>query len=176
MRTAMLAGAMVMVFSGAALAQSWKPPSDAERCPSKWGGQDQRGSANLMTPEKVLRAARLIRTGEVIELDRRYPYTGLLVYAREAAIADGVDITTVEVREDDGRVIPYTANWLDAQMENQHMLDLEAVEQGVALRTDAGTIDTLVSRILHADVHLEDDTGAPCPTRRSRLSPRTASP
>ena len=68
MRTAMLAGAMVMVFSGAALAQSWKPPSDAERCPSKWGGQDQRGSANLMTPEKVLRAARLIRTGEVIEL------------------------------------------------------------------------------------------------------------
>src|SRR3990167_664903 len=97
---------------------------------------------------------------EVIELDRRYPYTGLLVYAREAAIADGVDITTVEVREDDGRVIPSTANWLDAQMENQHMLDLEAVEQGVALRTDAGTIDTLVSRILHADVHLEDDTGA----------------
>src|SRR5437879_12631974 len=48
--------------------QSWQPPSDAQRCPSKWGAGDQRGSANLMKPQTVLRAARLIRTGEVIEL------------------------------------------------------------------------------------------------------------
>jgi kynurenine formamidase len=51
-------------------AQSWQPPSEAERCPSKWGAGDQRGSANHMKPETVLRAARLIRTGEVIELGR----------------------------------------------------------------------------------------------------------
>jgi len=49
-------------------AQSWQPPSDAQRCPSKWGAGDQRGSANHMKPETVLRATRLIRTGEVIEL------------------------------------------------------------------------------------------------------------
>jgi len=49
-------------------AQSWQPPSDAQRCPSKWGAGDQRGSANLMKPQTVLRASRLIRTGEVIEL------------------------------------------------------------------------------------------------------------
>jgi len=49
-------------------AQSWQPPDDAQRCPSKWGPNDQRGSANHMKPETVLRAARLIRTGEVIEL------------------------------------------------------------------------------------------------------------
>jgi len=49
-------------------AQSWQPPSDAQRCPSKWGAGDQRGSANHMKPETVLRAARLIRTGEVFEL------------------------------------------------------------------------------------------------------------
>jgi kynurenine formamidase len=49
-------------------AQSWQPPSDAQRCPSKWGAGDQRGSANLMKPQNVLRASRLIRTGEVIEL------------------------------------------------------------------------------------------------------------
>ncbi|OFW00996.1 MAG: hypothetical protein A3I61_05145 [Acidobacteria bacterium RIFCSPLOWO2_02_FULL_68_18] len=49
-------------------AQSWRPPSDAERCPSRWGAGDERGAANLMTPALVLRAARLIRTGEVIEL------------------------------------------------------------------------------------------------------------
>lgn len=51
-----------------ASAQSWRPPADAERCPSTWGAADQRGAANLMTPDVVLRAARLIRTGEVIEL------------------------------------------------------------------------------------------------------------
>jgi kynurenine formamidase len=48
--------------------QSWQPPADSERCPSKWGEGDQRGSANHMKPDTVLRAARLIRTGEVIEL------------------------------------------------------------------------------------------------------------
>src|SRR6266446_514410 len=51
-----------------AQAQSWKPPTHAQRCPSKWGGGDQRGSGNHMKPESVLRATRLIRTGEVIEI------------------------------------------------------------------------------------------------------------
>ncbi len=49
-------------------AQSWQPPADSQRCPSKWGPGDQRGSANHMKPETVLRAARLIRTGQVFEL------------------------------------------------------------------------------------------------------------
>jgi kynurenine formamidase len=52
----------------AAPAQSWRPPADSQRCPSKWGAGDQRGAANHAKPENVLRAARLIRTGEVIEL------------------------------------------------------------------------------------------------------------
>src|SRR5439155_293778 len=54
--------------AGSADAQSWRPPTDSQRCPSKWGAGDQRGSANHMKPETVLRATRLIRTGEVIEL------------------------------------------------------------------------------------------------------------
>ncbi len=49
-------------------AQTWTPPADAERCPCKWGANDERGSANHMKPESVLRATKLIRTGEVIEL------------------------------------------------------------------------------------------------------------
>lgn len=53
-----------------ASAQSWEPPGDATRCPSKWGAADRRGSMNHMSAETVLRAARLIRTGEVIELGR----------------------------------------------------------------------------------------------------------
>jgi kynurenine formamidase len=48
--------------------QSWNPPGESERCPSIWGAGDQRGAANLMKPEQVLNAAKLIRTGEVIEL------------------------------------------------------------------------------------------------------------
>ena len=47
---------------------SWRPPTDAQRCPSRWGTGDERGSGNHMKPEAVLRAARLIRTGEVVEL------------------------------------------------------------------------------------------------------------
>jgi kynurenine formamidase len=50
--------------------QSWTPPTDAQRCPSKWGAADQRGAGNHMKPETVLRATRLIRTGEVFELGR----------------------------------------------------------------------------------------------------------
>jgi kynurenine formamidase len=46
----------------------WKMPADADRCPSKWGAGDQRGSGNWMKPETVLRATRLIRTGQVFEL------------------------------------------------------------------------------------------------------------
>ena len=51
-----------------ASAQSWTPPPPEERCPSKWGAGDERGAANHMGPESVLRAARLIRTGQVFEL------------------------------------------------------------------------------------------------------------
>jgi kynurenine formamidase len=51
-------------------AQTWRPPTDAQRCPSKWGANDQRGAGNHMKPETVLRATRLIRTGQVFELGR----------------------------------------------------------------------------------------------------------
>jgi len=63
---------LIMTASSAsAFAQTWRPPADSQRCPSKWGAADQRGAANHMKPETVLRAARLIRTGQVFELGRR---------------------------------------------------------------------------------------------------------
>ena len=66
-----LATLVLLGFSIAhAAAQSWQPPSAAERCPSKWGAADERGAANLVTPERVAQAAKLIRTGELIELGR----------------------------------------------------------------------------------------------------------
>lgn len=64
-----MAIASLLGFGSAALhAQSWQMPSDAERCPSKWGAADQLGSGNLMKPEMALRAAKLIHTGEVFQL------------------------------------------------------------------------------------------------------------
>jgi kynurenine formamidase len=60
----------MLVVASTAFAQGWQPPSESQRCPSKWGKGDQRGSANHMKPETVLRAARLIKTGEVFELGR----------------------------------------------------------------------------------------------------------
>jgi kynurenine formamidase len=61
--------ALVLGLGSPALhAQSWRMPSDAERCPSKWGAKDELGSGNLMKPEMALRAAKLIHTGEVFQL------------------------------------------------------------------------------------------------------------
>ena len=57
--------ALLFALPLAASAQSWKP---VQNCPSKWGAADERGSANHMKPESVLKATRLIRTGEVIEI------------------------------------------------------------------------------------------------------------
>jgi len=67
-----LTGIAIVVILGAATvtadAQSWRPPAESQRCPSKWGAGDERGSGNHMKPETVLRASKLIKTGQVIEL------------------------------------------------------------------------------------------------------------
>ena len=46
---------------------SWTVPPESARCPSKWGAGDERGSANLMKPQLVLDAVKLIKSGEIIE-------------------------------------------------------------------------------------------------------------
>ena len=73
--------ALTLAFGTAvSQAQSWQPPPEKDRCPSKWGAGDQRGSGNHMKPETVLRAARLIRTGQTFELghvlDSSIPFFG----------------------------------------------------------------------------------------------------
>ena len=69
MKYVVVLGASLLV-STAALAQAptWSPPPEAQRCPSKWGAQDERGSANHQKPAAVMNAAKLIKTGEVIEI------------------------------------------------------------------------------------------------------------
>jgi len=51
-----------------AAAQSWKVPAESQRCPSKWGTGDERGSMNHQKPAAVLNATRLIKSGEIVEL------------------------------------------------------------------------------------------------------------
>lgn len=79
--------------SASARAQGWQPPKDAERCPSRWGAGDERGAANLMTPEVVLRAARLIQTGDVIELGyalhEGMPFYGDRIFSQQLKRTNG---------------------------------------------------------------------------------------
>src|SRR6267154_1281730 len=64
----LIAVALFATTSAIAQTPSWTPPPDSARCPSKWGAGDERGSGNHMKPQSVLNAAKLIKTGEVIEL------------------------------------------------------------------------------------------------------------
>jgi kynurenine formamidase len=49
-------------------APRWAPPAAAQRCPSRWGADDRRGSMNLLTPERMRDAAAMIREGRKIEI------------------------------------------------------------------------------------------------------------
>jgi kynurenine formamidase len=96
MRVILLGVLGFFLFTGQAAAQSWNPPPDNERCPSKWGAGDERGSGNHMTPETVLRAARLIKAGEVFELGRVLSETMPLPAGRR------FEILTKRTRNDPG--------------------------------------------------------------------------
>ena len=67
-----VASALFVLSYTSAQAQSWMPPPESQRCPSKWGAGDERGSGNHMKPASVLKAAKLIRAGEVIEWNGIY--------------------------------------------------------------------------------------------------------
>ena len=57
---------LLLMLSGMLAAQS------EQRCePSRWGPEDQIGAANLITPETVLQAARLIETGRTYLEERQ---------------------------------------------------------------------------------------------------------
>ena len=73
-RIAICGAAFGALFATAAVqaqqaqAPSLTVPAENQRCPSKWGANDERGSMNHQKPAAVLNAAKLIKTGEVIEL------------------------------------------------------------------------------------------------------------
>jgi kynurenine formamidase len=61
-------GTVLGLASFAVLAQTWTVPTPSQRCPSKWGAADERGSMNHQTAKAVMAAKNLIRSGEVIEM------------------------------------------------------------------------------------------------------------
>jgi len=73
-------GSALGLASFSVLAQSWTVPSPAQRCPSKWGANDERGSMNHQNTKAVMAAKNLIRSGEVIEmahpLNAQMPFFG----------------------------------------------------------------------------------------------------
>ncbi len=78
---AFAAGAVAaMAATAHAQTPTWSPPAEKDRCPSKWGAGDERGSANHIKPASVLKAAQMIKTGEVIELahvlNEKMPFFG----------------------------------------------------------------------------------------------------
>src|SRR5712692_360882 len=91
-RIASAAAAALIAVPLVALAQGWRPPAESQRCPSKWGAGDERGSGNHMKPEAVMRATRLIKSGEVIEiahvLSDKMPFFGTRRFDAGAAAAE----------------------------------------------------------------------------------------
>ena len=61
---------LAMLGGSHAFAQGWTPLPPEKRCPSAWGASDERGAANHMGPEAVLKAVRLVKEGKVYELGR----------------------------------------------------------------------------------------------------------
>ena len=61
-------------FVGRAQAQgaAATTPAGAPWWPSRWGADDQAGASNWITPEKVLDAVRVIRTGKIYEMGHLY--------------------------------------------------------------------------------------------------------
>ena len=84
---------ILAILPQSARAQGWNPPPPESRCPSKWGADDERGAANLQTPQAVLKATRMIREGKLYELGKvlepSIPRSGARSYSLNLARTSG---------------------------------------------------------------------------------------
>src|SRR5947208_15702491 len=67
---ALVIAVLLGTTASAAFAQA-TTPIGPQWWPSRWGPGDEAGASNLMTPEKVLEAVKLITAGQVYRLGRR---------------------------------------------------------------------------------------------------------
>jgi kynurenine formamidase len=65
------------IGTGAVSGQAMESPPAADWYPSKYGANDEIGAANLLTPEVVLNAAKLVKTGKTyalgVEINKNLP-------------------------------------------------------------------------------------------------------
>jgi len=66
--------AVAALAAGAGDDAADETPIGSRWWPSEFGAEDERGAANRLTPDKVLEARELIRTGEVYQLGRVYEH------------------------------------------------------------------------------------------------------
>ena len=65
---------MMIAMWGAGGARGQETPIGSRWWPSEWGSDDQRGAASRLTPEKVLEARDLIKTGRIYQLGQVYEH------------------------------------------------------------------------------------------------------
>jgi|FLYL01.1.fsa_nt_gi hypothetical protein len=97
---------------------------------------------------------------EVIDLAQQFPYAAIMVYAREDAVEDGVDITRVQLFENDRKRAVWDARWDDLQTHNQLVYDIDPAVNLIANRADNAAIDLLTGRIQECHITIEEDLAA----------------
>jgi len=95
-----------------------------------------------------------------VEFTRKYPLYRVYVYAYEAGVAEGTDITDVSFELNDGEKVIRKGRWVDIQALNTVEMGLETALQGVALRADNETIETRCGRINYVALTCEEDLAA----------------
>jgi kynurenine formamidase len=115
-----------------AFAQDFESPIGPKWWPSEWGPEDQRGAANRITPEKVLQATKLIRTGKLYQLGR--------VYEKEMPLPEG---RSLSLR------IPATAGGPYGENQTVEIVD--------SVQGELGHVGTQLDGLGHVGVRLADD-------------------
>ncbi len=77
---------LLLILPWIGMASAQQSPDPPQRGSSKWGAEDQRGAANLLTPAKVLEAVRLVKKGQVYQLGRVYEESMPLVSHRHYSV------------------------------------------------------------------------------------------
>jgi len=79
--------ALALVLASSLIAQATaQTPAGPEWWPSEWGGDDERGAANRITPAQVLEAVSLIEQGRIYQLGRGYETGMPLVGSRHFSL------------------------------------------------------------------------------------------
>ena len=103
-KTAAATAVSLVLFAGPALAQECQP--------SKWGADDEIGSANLVTPERTLEAAKLVKQGKSVPL-------GIVIDSQTPAFPPrGLSLQVVQPSQQGGqKLFAFNGNYNDDLMQ-----------------------------------------------------------